>query len=207
MRKRLTAALALVLIAAMPVHPLWAADDQAVAKAREMLRRTQEALRQAQSDNAALVQAKTELTAKLDEATRQLAAARGGLNAAQGSLRSIQGQQTDLQGKYQDVSSRLATTTDRLNETAKNLGTRDAELAQALQKLGSSAQANAACEDKNDKLFAYGQEILARYQHKGVWAALKQQEPVLGLNRVDVENVVQEYRLKMADEKLKPAAH
>ncbi|HVO07381.1 MAG TPA: hypothetical protein VMT83_11385 [Burkholderiaceae bacterium] len=199
--------MALLLVAGMPVHPLWAADDQAVAKAREMLRRTQEALRQAQSDNAALTQAKTELEAKLGGMTRELEASRTGLSAARGSLRSMQGLQADLQGRYQEANGRLAATTEQLNEATRKLAARDAELAQALQRLTASEQSNVACEDKNGMLYAYGQEILARYQHKGVWAALKQQEPVLGLNRVEVENVVQEYRLKMADAKLKEGGH
>jgi len=201
----LTTLAALVLLAAVPARLVWAADDQAAARAHEMLRRTQEALRQAQSDNAVLTQAKSDLDAKLRDATRQLDATRSGLNTAQGSLHAVQAHQADLQGKYDDVSGRLAMTTDKLNEATKSLNTRNAELAQALQHLTESKQANVACEDKNGKLYTYGQEILDRYQHKGVWAALRQQEPVFGLRRVEIENVVQEYQLKMADQKLKPA--
>ncbi len=206
MSKALAACMALAFLAGVPAHAVWAADDQAMARAHEMLRRTQDALRQAQSDNAMLTQAKTDLEAKLKEATRQLDATRGGLNAARGSLHSIQTQQTDLQAKYEDVNGRLVTTTDRLNATSKSLSARDAELAQALQHLTESKQANATCELKNGQLYTYGQEILDRYQRKGVWAALSQKEPVFGLKQVEIENVVQEYRLKMADQKLTPAA-
>jgi chromosome segregation ATPase len=201
----LAALLTLAFLAAIPARSVRAADDQAVAKAHEMLRRTQEALRQAQSDNALLAQAKSDLETRLKEATRQLDATRSGLNSAQGSLHSVQAQQADLQGKYAEASGRLATTTDKLNETSKSLSARNAELAQALQDLAQSKEANAACEDKNGKLYTYGQEVLDRYQHKGVWAALRQQEPVLGLKRVEIENVVQEYKLKLADQRLKPA--
>jgi chromosome segregation ATPase len=207
MRKSMPMLLGLLCLMAVPAGTVRAADDESVARAREMLRRTQDALHQLQAENAELTRSKTELDVRLREATRQLDAARSGLNAAQGSLRSVQGQQTDLQGKYDEASARLATTTDRLNQASKSLATRDAELAQALQQLTQSRAANAGCEDKNGKLYTYGQEILDRYQHKGVWAALKQKEPVLGLNRVEIENVVQEYKLKMADEKLKTTAH
>jgi len=200
------AACTLALLLVLPQH-LVHADDQAGNRAKEMLRRTQEALRQAQSDNAALTQSNVDLQAKLREAERQLDASRNGLNAARGSLRSIEGQQSELQGKYQDVSSRLETATARLNEATKALAGRGAELSQAQQQLAASQKANESCEAKNGLLYQYGQEILARYQHKGVWAALKQKEPVLGLDRVEIENVVQEYRLKLADQKLGPTAH
>jgi chromosome segregation ATPase len=203
----LAALVALVVLAVIPARPVWAADDQAAARAHEMLRRTQEALRQAQSDNAVLTQAKSDLDARLKEATRQLDATRSGLSAAQGSLHSVQTRQADLQGKFDDASARLATTSTRLSETAKALAALEAELAGTRQKLEQSQAANASCEDKNGKLYTYGQEVLDRYQHKGVWAALRQQEPVFGLKQVEIENVVQEYKLKMAAEKLKSAAH
>jgi hypothetical protein len=45
---------------------------------------------------------------------------------------------------------------------------------------------------------------LQAYRKKGVWASLSQKDPVLGLKEVDVENVVQEYRLKFASQQIKP---
>jgi chromosome segregation ATPase len=207
MVKSLVVLFALATLVVVPVPAAWAADDQAAARAHEMLRRTQEALRQAQSDNAVLTQAKSDLDAKLREATRQLDATRSGLSAAQGSLHSVQTQQADLQGRFDDASARLAATSTKLSETARALAAREAELAGTRQKLEQSQAANASCEDKNGKLYTYGQEILDRYQRKGVWAALRQQEPVFGLKQVEIENVVQEYKLKMADERLKPAGH
>jgi chromosome segregation ATPase len=207
MRLALASCAALALLCSVVGRQASAADDAATARAHEMLRRTQDALRQAQSDNAALNQAKADLEAKLKEATRQLDASRSGLTNAQGSLHSLQGQQTELQAKYQEASTQLATTTSRLIEITKSLAARDSELAQSQQKLDASTASNASCEEKNGMLYAYGQEVLDRYQHKGVWAAFRQKEPVLGLRRVEIENVVQEYRLKLADAKLKPATH
>jgi DNA repair exonuclease SbcCD ATPase subunit len=182
------------------------ADEDATAKVKAMLRRTQEALRQAQSDNADLARAKVELDAKLKEATQQLATTRSGLSTAQGSLRAVQGQQADLQTKFDEASTRLTATSSRLAETARTLATREAELATVRQELQQTKTADAKCEDDNAKLYTYGQEILDRYQHKGVWASLRQKEPLFGFRQVEIENVVQEYRLKMADVKVKPAA-
>ena len=69
------AAMWLACVAPLKVH---AADEDAVAHAREMLRRTQEALHQAQSDNADLLKAKTDAEQKLQAAVKEIDAAKNG---------------------------------------------------------------------------------------------------------------------------------
>jgi len=197
----------MVLAGAMPA-PVHAAEDEAVARVREMLRRTQEALRQAQLDNADLARAKAEAEQKLKAATAQLDAAQSGSKAAQAALNaklaSTQTVQTDLTNKLGDTSNRLTATSAKLNDTAKLLAARDAELAQVRQGLEQSKTANVSCENKNLKLYGYAEEVLRRYKNKGVWAALAQKDPVLGFKEVDIENVVQEYQLKFTSQKVKP---
>jgi chromosome segregation ATPase len=202
-------AASLIVAAAMP-HAARAADEDNMARVREMLHRTQEALRQAQSDNADLTRAKTDAEQKLKAATAQLDAAQSGSKAAQASLNakltSAQGTQAQLEQRLNDAAERLTATNTKLNETARDLAARDAELAQARQGLEQSKAANLSCEDKNLKLYSYGQAVLERYRNKGVWAALSQKDPVLGFKEVEVENVVQEYRLKMAGQKVQTLA-
>ncbi|MFX9634859.1 hypothetical protein ABNJ30_20120, partial [Acinetobacter baumannii] len=84
------------------------------------------------------------------------------------------------------------------SETAATLATREADLSKVSAALEQSKNAHAGCEAKNEKLYEYGQAILQKYQHKGVWDALKQKEPVTGIGEVQVDNVVQEYRDKLA---------
>ena len=199
---------AMLLACAAPLK-VRAADDPAVTHAREMLRRTQEALHQAQSDNADLLKAKTDAEQKLQAAVKEIDAAKNGTKAAQASLSakltSVEGAQADLAQKLADANERLAAANRSQADTARQLSARESELAQIKQSLEQSKASNVSCEDKNLKLYTYGQEVLERYRTKGVWAALSQKDPVLGLKEVDVENVVQEYRLKMAGAKLKGA--
>jgi DNA repair exonuclease SbcCD ATPase subunit len=186
------------------------ADEDNSARLREMLHRTQEALRQAQSDNADLTRAKSDAEQKLKAATQQIDAAQTSSKAAQASLHSklasAEDTQADLTKKLGDAADRLAATNTKLNETAKQLAARDAELAQVKQGLEQSKSANASCESKNLKLYSYSQELLEAYRKKGVWASLSQKDPLLGLKEVDVENLVQEYRLKMASQKIQTPA-
>jgi chromosome segregation ATPase len=198
---------ALIVAVALP-HIARAADEDAATRVREMLHRTQEALRQAQSDNADLLRAKTDAEQKLQAATKQIDAVQSGSKAAQGALNakltSAQSVQTDLQNKLNDTNARLQATDAKLSGTSQELAARNAELAQAKQMLEQSKTANVSCEDKNLKLYRYSETVLGLYKNKGVWAALSQKDPVLGLKEVDIENVVQEYQAKFASQKIKP---
>jgi peptidoglycan hydrolase CwlO-like protein len=210
MRRLLAAFAVLTLLGSALPASVHAADDDAVARAKEMLRRTQEALHQAQAENADLLRAKTDAEQKLQAATKQIDAVQSGSKAAQGALNakltSAQSAQTDLQNKLNDVDARLTATNARLSGTASELAARNGELAQVKQMLEQSKSANASCEDKNLKLYSYAETVLGLYKNKGVWAALSQKDPVLGLKEVDVENVVQEYQQKFASQKIKPSA-
>ena len=212
MRKLLRGLIALMLVGS-PILVAHAADEDTTARLREQLRRTQEALRQAQSDSAELTRAKLDAEQKLQAASQQIDSAKGSSRSAQAAKASLQTQvqtlqdrQTNLEHKLEEANDRLAVTTSKLGETFKQLGARDAELTQVKQSLEQSVKANTVCEAKNVALYGYGEEVLRRYKNKGVWASLSQKDPVFGLKEVDVENVVQEYQLKMADQKIPATA-
>ena len=197
------------MLACLMPHAARGAEDT-TARLREVLHRTQEALRQAQSDNADLMRAKTDAEQKLQAATKELAAARGVSKAEvalRGQLQTTQAAQDDLTHRLKDATAALAAANLKQGETEKQLAMRDAELAQVKQGWALSKTATASCENKNLKLYSYAQDVLQAYRKKGVWAALSQKDPVFGLKDVDVQNVVQEYQLKMAAEKIQSAAH
>jgi hypothetical protein len=195
-----------MLACAMPRIAL-AADEDTTARLREMLHRTQEALHQAQAENADLARAKTDAELKLQAATKELETARGVSKAEvalRAQLQATQAAQDDLTHKLSDATAALAAASLKQVETDKQLALRDSELAQVKQGLELSKTATASCETKNLKLYTYAQEVLQAYRKKGVWAALSQKDPVFGLKDVDVQNVVQEYQAKLASQKIKP---
>ena len=202
---RATVMAAMLLVAASPPGSR-AADDPAVERAKQMIRRTQEALRQAQAENAELARAKADAEQKALAATKQIDAAKSGSKAAQQGLRAqLQAAYADHAQKMAAADAELAEAKEKQRATQQLLVNRDAELKQTRQLLEQSTAANVSCEDKNDKLYTWGQELLDKYKNKGVWAAMAQKDPVLGLKEVAIENTVQEYRLKMAGQKVKPA--
>ena len=208
---RATLMAVMILLMGAGVGVVRAADDDATARVKEMLHRTQEALRQAQSENADLQRAKIEAEQKLQAATKQIDEEQSGAKAAKAAkaalglkLTSAESAQAEAARKLAAVTEQLAATTAKLSETSKELVSRNAELAETKQSLEQSKTADANCETKNLTLYGYSAELLQQYKNKGVWTSLSQKDPVFGLGRVDVENVVQEYQLKFDSQKLKP---
>ena len=204
--RRSTAFLIALTLMVAGLAPAHAADAPAVARAKEMLRRAQDQLRQAQSDNAELQHAKTAAEQKLQDAQKMIEAAKSGSQAAErgarAKLQAAKGIQDDLGQKLTAKDARIAALDQKQSDMAKQIAARDEEIAQARKALAQSTAATASCEDKNAKLYTYGQEMVERYRTKGVWSALSQKDPVLGLKEVDIENVVQEYQLKLAGERV-----
>ena len=209
MAVRIVAIAALLIAARGLPGAAHAAEEDTTARLREMLHRTQEALHQAQADNAELTRTKTETEQKLAAAAKDLEAARGVSKAElalRGQLQTTKASQDGLSRKLGETTAALAAANAKLADTSKQLSAGQAELAQVKQGLELSKTANTVCEDKNLKLYGYSQDVLQAYKKKGVWASLSQKDPVLGLKEVDVENVVQEYRLKIASQKIRTPA-
>src|SRR5208283_1135576 len=135
MHTRMTV-LSMMWVLAAALAPAAHADEEATARVREMLRRTQEALRQAQADNAELTRAKTEAEQKLQATTKDLEAARGVSKAEvalRGELQTTKAAQDDLQHRLSDAATALGAANRKESETAKQLAAREAELAQVKQ--------------------------------------------------------------------------
>jgi chromosome segregation ATPase len=188
------------------------AEEESTARLREQLHRTQEALRQAQAEQATLTQQKSDAQQKLASMNKELDTTRNGSRAARADLQKrmdAQQQAADtarkeLQARLDERSTQLKEALDHQRETAAALLARQSELDQTRKDLAASRTAGEQCEVKNVTLYGYAQEVLQRYKNKGVWASLAQKDPVLGLKEVDVENVVQEYQLKYDSQKVKP---
>ncbi len=95
-----------------------------------------------------------------------------------------------LKGDRQKVQAKLE------SESEKNLvlSTANDELT---QKLAKQANRFDICYDNNKKLYDINHEILGKYEEKGFWAALSQKEPFTAIERVKIENLVQDYQYQL----------
>jgi len=118
-------------------------------------------------------------------------------------LESLEQQLESSKAKAAELAAQLNAFGSRFAERdaeGQRLAAQATELGQKLQQqreiIGRQAQSIQACDEKNAKLYQLSSELMTRYQRKGVWASLLQQEPFTGIREVEVQTLLQEYQDK-----------
>lgn len=195
------------------------ADDAAQAttesRLRDALRSTTQQLQDAQGQVATLqaTQAQSDkdnadLKAKIDALNSQVASlTKQSVDDKAASDKSI----SDLKSQTADLTTQIA----KLNEALAAWEKDDKEYVQ-LSKAKEEARAQLAVrnillqrviddrETKNLALFNLGNEILTRYEKFGLGDALGAKEPFTGLSRVKLQELVQDYKDKISDQRVTP---
>lgn len=206
----------LLALASLFWGPVWADADKKAGREREAMRRAQMQLQQVQGQVSSLEQEKAQLGKERDQARKDAKAAHGRLRKSERSLaeEKARGEQMakELEGARQD----LAATRARLNDTEGKLADTAKTLLQTQQTLARTEADKrglegvkvrqekeiALCEGKNLKLYQTGRELMTRFEQKTCNEILAQKEPFFGLKRVEVENLLEEYRDKLDEQKL-----
>ena len=181
--------------------PIAQADD---ARLKETLRVLTQRLRAAEternnllSDKAQSEQEKKTLTTKVEALTKQTAADKEQLDTL---TAKNDGQEKEL-ADTKEALAKWKAAFDQLTTDAKKSESERARLA------GEAAELKRKVEDrerKNRELYKLGSEILTRYEKFGLGEALTAREPFTGITRVKLENLVQDYQDKLADQRVKP---
>ena len=190
------------------------AQADTASREKQFLRRLQIMQQQMNEQNAALRKERDDLAAQLQAAQASVARLEKKSRKASGQA---QGLQTSLQAQQRDN----ATLTRQLTEAQQALAALRQQHENTLATLKTSEDDNnklkatgveqrgqiADCEHKNLLLYQANTELLEKYQNKSAWDALAQKEPFTGIEKVRIDNVLQEYRDKLAAEcvKLQPA--
>lgn len=98
--------------------------------------------------------------------------------------------------KYREAYAKVVETTQQAH----------AERDRLAQDQAASTQALAVCETKNIQLVKIGRDVLAAYTKIGVMDALARGEPMIGLKRVKMERIAQDYADKVYEAKFDPRA-
>jgi septal ring factor EnvC (AmiA/AmiB activator) len=162
------------------------AQKNAMAKAQFMLK-------QATAEKAELQQQATALQQQVDKLTRELAATQTDASAGKQKM------QAAFNDTIEQWRQRDAKQTGQLEELRAHLKAQAEQSAALAEKLQAQTGNFNVCYGNNKQLLELNREILARYENKGVFDALRQQEPFTGLKQVEVENLVQDYRYKLDD--------
>lgn len=92
----------------------------------------------------------------------------------------------------------------RFRETATNLKDVEADRNTLRRELGERNGAFDKCAEDNLQLFELSSEVLKRYEHVGLFTKVSAGEPFTQLTRTRLENLVDEYRIKAQELRVKP---
>jgi len=92
----------------------------------------------------------------------------------------------------------------RFRETATNLKDVEADRNTLRRELGERNGAFDKCAEDNLQLFELSSEVLKRYEHVGLFTKVSAAEPFTQITRIRLENLVDEYRIKAQELRIKP---
>lgn len=184
---------ALAIGLALPAHAQSNED-----RLRDQLRKTTLDLRQLQDENAQL---KTQLDAA--SAAAASAAKKPVEDVQVGKLRrsqQAQAAQIDaLRQQLDEAKAALAKSQASYDEIRKTAAGSDAESKKYLADFQETRVQLHNCRSDNVNLVAISNILLERYKNKGVWDAMRDQEPLTGLHRLKLEKAAQEYHGQIVD--------
>lgn len=162
---------AIILVIAAGVAAAADTDEQkTLVRAQRLLRQISQERDAAQAENAKLKNEVEELNRKL-----------GGLKkSSEASL-----------AKSRENNAIL---NENLQKTTQGLHQTESEKTQLQATVVDQAQMIESCAAKNVTMVQINRELLDRYAKKGFFDAMLQREPLTQLERVEIENIVQEYQ-------------
>ena len=102
-------------------------------------------------------------------------------------------QQAELSDKYQESEKKLKQMEQQYLAANNSLQQTQIKDEQEKKRLDGDIQ---VCEKKNFELYQISVQLMEKYQAKGVMDAIRQAEPFTQLEKVRIENLLQEYRDK-----------
>lgn len=199
-----------LLISVLCSEVLHAADqaNSPEERLRGMLRSTMLQLRDAQNQVATLQSAQTEsekqkkdLSDRVDELTKQIAADK---DAATKTIADLNAKVTDQNTLITQMKDALDKWKDAYNKAVEVANTKEAQRAKIESQAILLQRRVENDEAKNLALYKLGKEVLDRYEKFGLGTAITAREPFVGLTKVKLENLVQDYSDKLLDQTIKP---
>ncbi len=130
------------------------------------------------------------LKAKFSHSDAEVAQARASSQSSEAALAKSRQSLEELIARYRELASQL-----------KNVEEERARQQQASTLANRSLD---ACAVSNAGLYEFNDEVLKRWEHEGFFAALGRQDSFFRLKRTELENLVDDYRDRAEQLKVKP---
>ena len=211
MNRPLSFLTAVTLALVFPIHAARAESNASTpeARLRDALRNTVLQLRTAENDRAALQAAQAEsatekktLTAQVEALTKQCKADK---ESAEKTIASLNARLAEQAGEIDRLREGLAKWESACKQATAVAQSKEGERARLADQAVTFERTVADQKTKNAALFKLGNEILTRYEKFGLGEALGAKEPFVGIKRVTLQNLVQDYQDKLSEQRITPA--
>jgi len=155
-----------------------------------------------QAENARIKKELAEMTKERDALQAGRAAldrrARAGETAV---ARSAQDKAT-AESETEKLKERMQELIAKFRETAQTLQDVEMERATFKQSLATRDTELTECSNKNAALYKLNGEVLTRLEGQGMWSRLASAEPFTKLKRVELENLIEDYKYRAEEQKV-----
>lgn len=192
----------MVAIAAAPFN---GANAQQAQSETDRLR---DALRSVTAQVRALEDQRTTVQAQLTEVKRERDVLKTEVDEARAQAKKTE---TDYRTAVREFNDRLEERNQTLEkwkdayaEAATVARTKDAERAKFEAESKTFKASTRACTVKNQELVKVGRELLERYEDVNIGGMVLGREPLVGIRRVEIQNLLQGYGDKVLNQKIEP---
>jgi chromosome segregation ATPase len=158
-----------------------------------------------QAENSRLKKELEDAKAKLAAAAKEASGSKEGNAALRSSLAAAQEATKAGEQAHDQTRARLQDLLDRFRQTTGSLAGVETERNQLKQDLATVTGRFGICAQRNVALYDTLTEALRKVEGGGFFSALGRSEPFTKLERVRLENMVDEYRIKAQEQRLSPA--
>jgi chromosome segregation ATPase len=127
----------------------------------------------------------------------------------QAEAQKASAEKTALSTQVQQLQTQLAEKTQRLEDVEQQLKMAKADLdvndnqrKKLVGNIGAANQKLASCEEKNGRLYSYGNDLVSLYADANAYQRVMRAEPFFQLKRVELENILQDKRLQLIENKV-----
>jgi septal ring factor EnvC (AmiA/AmiB activator) len=153
-------------------------------------------LQQATAENTRLKKELEDAKAKLATVTKEASGSKEGTAALRSALAAAQAATKASDQAHDQTRARLQELLDRFRQTTGNLAGVETERGQLRQDLGAMTARFDTCAQRNVDLYDAFNEALAKAEGRGFFSALGRSEPFTKIERVRLENAIDEYRVR-----------
>lgn len=143
------------------------------------------------------------LSGEVEQLRKDKDAAAAATDALSSSLDAQKNASHALQGRVQSTEAKLSESAEKNRELSQAKAGLTQELAALKATQQTTEQQLQLCGQHNGKLVKSAEELLERYKGKGTVASLLQDEPLLGFQSVEMEDIAQQYQDQIDAEKIK----